>query len=264
MSVDDLIDKPRRSVLEERPYNGVILDDAAAYDDPVRVVLPDFDDLRSFGPLSWPSAVTGEGVPLLPQAGDEALVLFDQDRQPWLARWRGGIEDPTYALDARVDALASTWRTIAEHTNGSSSAIGPNTYFVGGTGTLVGTGGSPPGGVQGMFPLRASDYAVPGKTTKLRIAGVTMTNGTPPANTYTHGLHPVTSSGGVGAMVLTLGAAVGSVAVATPPANDETPFYSAEFDLPPDGAYVLGVTYSAAGAANSIRNFIAQLQMRYA
>lgn len=107
MSIDELIDGPPGSPLEQRPYNGVIIDDATAHNVPVRVVLPDFDEHRSFGPLLWPSRVTSEGVPLLPQEDDEALLLFDQDRQPWIAAWRGGVADPAYAvtLDGRLDAL---------------------------------------------------------------------------------------------------------------------------------------------------------------
>lgn len=126
MSVDDLAERAVKSVLLERPYNGVILDNATAHNHPVRVTVPDFDPLRSFGPLLWPSMVTSEGVPLLPQQGDEALVLFDQDQQPWIARWRGGVEDPAYiveaslaALDTRLDALEATpaWATVSYGAN---------------------------------------------------------------------------------------------------------------------------------------------------
>lgn len=184
----------------------------------------------------------------------------------------------TNAVDGRVLAdgvvtdlkLASpnngVWRTIGEHASGTSPTDVAGTYYVTRTSNppLV-SGTNAIGGVEGLIPIQAASYAVAGKTTQLRIVGVTLINGTAPANTHTHGLHPITSSGGAGLGVVTLGAAVAGsgIAVVNPAINTALPFFGPAFTLPADGSYILGFVISAAAAANSVRRFAAQVQMRH-
>lgn len=174
------------------------------------------------------------------------------------------------ALEARFPVadldLASpnnpAWRALAFGT-GRYAAAAAGTYFFDGAGGIQANGAN--AGSTAMLALRASDFAVAGKTTKLRLVVVTMTNGTAPANTLTFGLHPVTSAGAAGLQTLTLGAAVAgsAIAVANPAANICVPTFGPEFALPADAAYILGLVSSGGGAANSVRGSHVQLQMRH-
>lgn len=49
----------------------------------VYVVIPDFDPDLQFGPCRWQS----RDATSLPARGDEALVVFDNKRRPWVIAW---------------------------------------------------------------------------------------------------------------------------------------------------------------------------------
>jgi hypothetical protein len=114
--------------------------------------------------------------------------------------------------------------------------------------------------------LDDADLAVAGKTAKLRIRAQVATNDTAPAVTFAFGLYPVTSTTCAASQIeLTAGSIVGTAAtIATPAALSIVSAVSADFDVPADGPYLIGVlTSGGATAANSSEALVAQLQARY-
>jgi hypothetical protein len=102
---------------------------------------------------------------------------------------------------------------------------------------------------------------------KLRVKAQLYTNDVAPGGNFTVGLHPVTRpavSGAAGLLIYTIGAAVaGSTTTFTAPAADaQLGQASADFALPANGHYVIGVVTSAAVAASAHVHLTAQVQMR--
>jgi hypothetical protein len=149
------------------------------------------------------------------------------------------------------------------------------------TGHIFSSGGSPtdpgvaftsPSAAMRYYPLRdwyvpinAADFAMTGKTTKLRIRGQVFCNATAPATTFTFTLRPVTSAGGANEVALTAGSAVSGspLAIATPSANTVTSSAGSDFDLPSDGVYGLCIYTAAAFTANSAVRVACQLQVHH-
>lgn len=171
------------------------------------------------------------------------------------------------AVDDRVLASPHTqvWHTLMRAGLLGAFAAGTYHHAITGQGHAQGTNHVLVIMPDGFMPLRASDYAVDGKLTKLRIAVMTYCNGTAPANTWTHTLYPIGPGGGAGALGLNFGAAVAgsAVAVVNPLANVETITYGTEFDFPADRGYGLGFVSSGVGAANSVREAFIFLQVRH-
>ncbi len=111
------------------------------------------------------------------------------------------------------------------------------------------------GNVPAIFYLNPTDFAITGKTTKMRLRIGTLVNDTAPANTMTWGLYPVgNQTGGSGILNPTLGTVVSgsTVAQTTPAANAKiTPVSSSDFTMPSAGFYMIGAASSGAMAANS-------------
>lgn len=111
------------------------------------------------------------------------------------------------------------------------------------------------GGAPAVFYLDPADYAIAGKTTKLRLKIGTLVNDTAPGNTMTWGLYPVgTPAGGSGILNPALGTVVAgsTVAQTTPAANAKTaPVSSGDFTIPAAGFYMIGMASTGAMAANS-------------
>jgi len=63
-------------------HHGVVLDPPAALGDPFTVQVPDFDDQHVFQIRRWEY----RGA-TLPAAGDEVLVIVDDESEPWVATW---------------------------------------------------------------------------------------------------------------------------------------------------------------------------------
>lgn len=57
--------------------------DAADLSDLVPVIIPEFDEQLQWGPCRWQSR---DDISL-PAKGDEALVAFDNRRNPWIVTW---------------------------------------------------------------------------------------------------------------------------------------------------------------------------------
>lgn len=121
-----------------------------------------------------------------------------------------------------------------------------------------------PGGVPLVY-LDDADYAIAGRTTKLRVRGIVLANATAPAINFTFALHPITVAGAADTVTYYLGTATaGSTAVATTPsASTVTAATGTDFTIPADGAYALGVTISGTLANNSAVSVHAQLQLRH-
>lgn len=128
-----------------------------------------------------------------------------------------------------------------------------------------------------LYPLNtiyiaAADYpTVNGLAAKLRIRAQLFTNDVAPTGNFTIGLYPITrpaTSGGAGLCIYTLGAVVAGSngATFTAPLADLLPpaVAGADFNLPADGHYVLGVVTTATVATSSLVHVVAKLLMRNA
>ena len=176
----------------------------------------------------------------------------------------GVISDDNFAATA---GMYTAYRTVAE-VGGSylASALtaGDHLLVPGGLAVLEATSGSDVSAA--AFYLDDADYAIAGRTLKLRLRAQLYTNATAPAITATFGLFPVSSvAGSTSATAITLGAvtAGSTVAFATPALSTANQGNSGDFAFPADGHYALGVTLSGAPAANSRTLLNAQLQQRW-
>jgi hypothetical protein len=116
-----------------------------------------------------------------------------------------------------------------------------------------------------VFEFDDADYTVSGLTQKLRLRAQVLANATAPAITFTFGLYPVTVAGGADVLAFTIGTVVtgSTVAIASPSASTATRGTpTADFTVPADGVYSLGVVTSGTIANNSLVFLAAQLQVR--
>jgi hypothetical protein len=124
-------------------------------------------------------------------------------------------------------------------------------------------------GLIAIIQITGADYpTVNGVGTKLRISAQIHTNDVAPTGNFTFGLYPVTrpaSSGGAGQLIFTLGTVVsgsnGST-FTTPAADSSLSSIGADFAIPADGMYCIGVVTTATIAASAFVGMRAQLQMR--
>lgn len=74
---------PGRESLSGIAWYAIVATNATDLSDSLEVTIPAFDRNLRFGPCRWQSrdAVT------LPARGDEALVIFDDRKQPWIIAW---------------------------------------------------------------------------------------------------------------------------------------------------------------------------------
>ena len=116
-----------------------------------------------------------------------------------------------------------------------------------------------------LLPIVAADYTVDGKTTKLRVRAQVAANATQPTITFTFGLYPISVAGAADNLTFTAGTVVAgsTVAIASPAASTVTAGASAEFDVPTDGAYALGVVTSGTLTNDNTSYLSALLQMRH-
>lgn len=128
--------------------------------DEAQLILPDFDPNLTWGPANW-RAMPHDS---LPQEGDEALVVFDNAMQPWVATWWSGrpwapqMGDwpgsyPIVATDIASEAI-------------TMPKLAPDVV------AAIGSGGS--GGWTGSYPIVAADIAANAVTTpKIQDGAVT-------------------------------------------------------------------------------------------
>lgn len=155
--------------------------------------------------------------------------------------------------------LAAAASHIAGQVAGTYALANGNPAAVSGTGTLF---------PLSIIRIRSGDYpTIDGKAVKFRITAQIYVNDVAPTGNFTFGLYPVTTpatSGGAGVRIYTLGTVVGSSTVlfTTPAADGQLNGVSADFALPADGDYVIGVITTATVAVSSHLHMNAQLQYR--
>jgi hypothetical protein len=184
---------------------------------------------------------------------------------------------PTAAANTATTQIATTafaqaltnygqYKTITQVSGSHIAARVAGTYFlthgaaigITGTGTLY-----PPV----LIHIVGADYpTINGVAPKLRIRVVLAVNDVAPTGNFTFGLYPVTrpaTSGGAGLDIYTMGTVVSGSngATFTAPAVDTLgTAVSADFALPTDGVYVIGVVTTATVAASSHLHMSAMLQ----
>lgn len=175
------------------------------------------------------------------------------------------------ATTAFVNAVISygVYRTILLASASHTAAVVAGTYALanGNAAAVSGTGTLYP---LSILRIRSTDYpTINGLAAKFRIAAQIYVNDVAPTGNFTFGLYPVTTpatSGGAGLRIYTLGTVVGSSTVlfTTPAADGQLNGVSADFALPADGDYVIGVITTAAVAASSHLHFNASLSVHNA
>lgn len=171
---------------------------------------------------------------------------------------------------AKAAAPNSSYRTLLDSSGSMTAAKAAGTYGMGqgdplaisGTGTLY---------PLNTIAIAAADFpTVNGLAPKLRIrCNINCNDVAPFTGTFVIGLHPVTrpaTSGGAGLVIYTIGAAVaGSTVTGTNLAADSANLLAgADFALPADGQYVIGVVTNATMATSSHVHLSASLQLRNA
>jgi hypothetical protein len=169
--------------------------------------------------------------------------------------------------DANFNGLSgmySAYRTIDRVAGAAVPGIPAADYHFSVTGlTQEGVGNSLP---PLLLYLDDADYAITGRSLRLRVRGRAYVNGTGPGVTFTLGLFPVSSVGGAaGENSVTLGTVVSgsTVAFASPGANSSNQGNSGDFVFPADGHYALGVTISGSPAASTRVALLVELQVRW-
>ncbi len=107
------------------PFHGKFASDADAVGDLLPVIIPTFGDSENsditWGPCSW---APEWGDSTLPRKGDPCLVMFDDQRRPWVMRWipsfyvpssGGGTSSFRYVY---VQTLPSSTWVIVHNLNG--------------------------------------------------------------------------------------------------------------------------------------------------
>lgn len=175
------------------------------------------------------------------------------------------------ALDLKADSnVNASYRSLLQATGSHIAGRIAGTYGMGlgdplaisGTGTLY---------PLAIIHIVAADYpTINGLAPKLRIRAQVAINDAAPTGNLTFGLYPITrpgTSGGTGLNIYTLGTVVAGsngASFTTPAADALLGAVGADFALPADGFYVIGVVTTQTVAANSHVHAAAILQMRNA
>lgn len=81
-----LYDDQERLAPMGRIWNARLSRSVTDMTDPVYVIVPDFDETLELGPCRWLQ------LPGTLARGDECLLVFDNDRAPWIVSW--DLEEP--------------------------------------------------------------------------------------------------------------------------------------------------------------------------
>lgn len=176
----------------------------------------------------------------------------------------GNVSDDNFSSSAGVyTAYRSLTRGTMVFPGGVSANTFPLAEFNGGS---IAAAGASTDDIPNLLYLDDADWAITGRTPKLRVRAQCFVNGTPPGNTLTVGLHEITASGGTGngTVAYTLGAAIsGSTVAFSPLANSRNQGNSGDFTFPADSYYTLAAVTVGSTAANTGTHIIAQLQLRW-
>jgi hypothetical protein len=112
--------------------------------------------------------------------------------------------------------------------------------------------------------LDDADFAITGRTAKLRIRATVASNATAPAINFTFGYVAFTVAGGADVISYTTsGLALSSVAINAPSASTVTAATGSDFNVPADGSYMPFVTTSGTQANNNYSVMTVELQQRW-
>jgi hypothetical protein len=151
---------------------------------------------------------------------------------------------------------------VASGTTGPS----PGTYVLAnGSPVLSGASGGSTGSVP-LFHWDATDYAVAGKTTYLRVTAVIGVNSIAATQTFAFGLYPLTFGGSSGNVSYTLGTVVSSsvATIVNPTTNAITFANSADFQITSGSTFVLGVVITGSGVFGNTYNLSTRLTLHHA
>jgi hypothetical protein len=220
------------------------------------------NDLTSALKTSYDGAVTHAGSVHAPSNAQKNSDITGAEIE---AKLTGTISTHSHTITS--PAFNSVYRTLLDSSGSHIATKVAGTYGMGQGDPLAVTGTGT------LYPLNtiyiaAADYlTIDSKVTKLRIRAIIECNDVAPfTGTFTIGLHPVTrpaTSGGAGLCIYTIGAAVaGSTAIGTNLAADsQNQLVGADFALPADGFYVIGVVTSATMATSAHCHISASLQI---
>jgi len=203
---------------------------------------------------------------------EKALLAGSGSQAFFATTAASGTNSTRVATTAFVTAINNndSYRTILQASGSHTAAMAAGTYAmpmgdalaVSGTGTLY---------PLAVIAIASADHpTVDGITPKLRIRGQIFVNDAAPTGNFTFGMYPITrpaTSGGAGLNIYTLGTVVtgsNGATVAAPAADTASNLVGADFALPSNGLYVIGVVTTATVAASSHLHLNAQLQMRNA
>lgn len=197
-------------------------------------------------------------------AGTAENINDVQDNFDDITTWaNGSLSDTNFAASSGMYASYRTLLTAGGHVPGGTTA---GTYWLPAPGSSVVKSGTADTSSPTALGFNSTDYAITGRTQRLRLRALTITNATAPAITFTFGLYPISSSGGAAATLsTTLGAvtAGSTVAVASPSASTQTSSPGSAFAIPANGNYALGVVLSGGMPANAIAGVTVVLQTNY-
>lgn len=103
-------------------WYGIIAETATTVDQLLPVVLPDWDDTLQWGPCRWQFKDNVN----FPQRGDGCLVIFDNNREPWITSW---WQEADYIPPAGGGGGVTTnnWSWNTSTTSVASGDVGINT-----------------------------------------------------------------------------------------------------------------------------------------
>jgi hypothetical protein len=76
-------DLPTLDTLGQQVWQGKIATAPTDFAQRVQVIIPDFDAELRWGPCRWQA----RDEVSFPVVGDSCLVIFDNDREPWVVAW---------------------------------------------------------------------------------------------------------------------------------------------------------------------------------
>jgi hypothetical protein len=133
----------------------------ASFEDPLKVIIPDLHPELVFEGVRWDSTSI-----VLPEEGDTVLVIFDNNREPWVVAYWPPNQPPSGGLEEWIGGTGAPAGSTGEpgdwYLNYSNGAVyektGPTTWVQ--RATLAGPAGPPgPTGPQGAT---GADSTIPG------------------------------------------------------------------------------------------------------
>jgi len=92
-TITDLIPEAQKhgKAVMQGTWAGIVASNPAGFDKQIYVIIPDISRDHKWGPCNWQAK---DNV-TLPQVGDQALVVFDNRRAPWVTAFWSGTRHPS-------------------------------------------------------------------------------------------------------------------------------------------------------------------------